>query len=322
MSFLRGFPKFAVVTAVVAMLIVFAVACGGGGSDEPDATDTPEAAATEPDATSASTTSTISIDVDAWHAGWKVSLGTATLGPDSLGIQTVSIDAGFENLSSSASTFNSQIALTSGGNAYSDTGIEHEFPNVPGGLSGSGTIAIQVDDDFTLDDATLIIGNPDNNQAVVPIGAESPDELVTLEPLQLDPTGSAEAGPVGFAVSGVEVRADLPDWSSEVEEGHLALIVSFEVTVGEGISLGEGTMSGDNLALSLPDGTAVAVRSDGRSGVNELLQGKEGTTIQDLSARFIINAPPEGTYAFIIRGNYGPDHSMVEGEVPFEVPAY
>lgn len=65
---------------------------------------------------------------------------------------------------------------------------------------------------------------------------------------------------------------------------------------------------------------AVAVRTDGRSGVNELLQGKEGTTINDLSVRFIVDEPAEGQYSFIVRGPYGPDREMVEGEVTFDVP--
>lgn len=65
----------------------------------------------------------------------------------------------------------------------------------------------------------------------------------------------------------------------------------------------------------------MAVRTDGRSGVNELLQGKEGTTIRDLSVRFIVDEPAEGEYAFIVRGPYAPDREMVEGEVTFEVPA-
>ncbi len=38
------------------------------------------------------------------------------------------------------------------------------------------------------------------------------------------------------------------------------MIVSFEVTVAEGIPLGEGVLQSQNVALKLPDGTAVAVR--------------------------------------------------------------
>ena len=310
--------RFIVLTMlVIGLATALGAACGDGGSDAPDAT-APVATAVEP---TSSPADSITLAASFWHAGWRVTLGEATLGEDEFGIRTVTIEARFENLSSGTSTFNSQVVLTSGGNSFGDSGAEEDLPNVPAGLSNDGLFAIEVDDAFSLDDATLTVGNPDNNQAIIPIGPNSPDELVSLEPLQISVAGSAAAGPVAFTVTGVEVRADLPDWSQEVEEGRLALIVSFEVTVGEGIAIGEGVFQSQNVALLLPDGTAVAVRSDGRSGVNELLQGLEGTTIQDLSVRFIIDAPAEGQYSFLVRGPYGADRAEVEGEVTFEVPA-
>ena len=83
----------------------------------------------------------------------------------------------------------------------------------------------------------------------------------------------------------------------------------------------EGGLRRGHSAIKLPDDTAAAVRTDGRSGVNELLQCLEGTTIQGLSVRFIVDAPAAGQYAFIVRGPYGPDRAMVEGEVTFDVAA-
>ena len=306
------------VLLVALLAVAFGAACGGG-DDAPEATATAEAVATDEEPTPPPTES-ITIGADIWHAGWKVTLGEATLGQDELGNRTLTIDVTFENLSNRTSTFNSRIVLTSGGNSFGDISNEQDLPNVPGRLSSAGLLAIEVGDTFSLDDATLTIGNPSNNQAIVPIGPDSPDELISLEPLQIAAADSATAGPVSFTVTGVELRADLPDSSDEVEKGRLAMIVSFEVTVGEGIPIGEGVLQSGNVALKLPDGTAVAVRSDGRSGVNELLQGKEGTTIQDLSVRFIVPEPAAGQYAFVIRGPYGPDRAMVEGEVTFEVP--
>ena len=138
----------------------------------------------------------ITIGDDIWHAGWKVTLGEARLGQDERGSRTVTINAIFENLSNQTSTFNSRIVLTSGGNSFGDIGSEQDLPNVPGLLSNTGLLAIEVDDPFSLDDATLTIGNPDNNQAIVPIGPASPDTLVSLEPLRIAVDGSAAAGPV------------------------------------------------------------------------------------------------------------------------------
>lgn len=303
----------------IAMLALSLAACGGGGSGDEEATATsegPEATATREAGGSAGT---ISVDQDFWHAGWKVSLGDASLAEDDFGTVAVTIDAVFENLSAQQGTFNSRLALTSGGIAYADESSENDLPNVPGGLTGRGVIGIQVDDGFSFDDAVLIVGNPDNNQALVPLTAGA-GTLVSLEPREIAASGTASAGPLSFTVERAELRADLPDWSDEMPAGMLAMTVYFSATVGTGIPIGEGVLQGQHVALRLPDGTSVAVRSDGRSGVNELLQGKEGTTISDLSVRFEVNDPPEGAYAFIIRGPYGPGREMVEGEVTFQVP--
>jgi hypothetical protein len=71
--------------------------------------------------------------------------------------------------------------------------------------------------------------------------------------------------------------------------------------------------------LELPNGTSVAVISDGVSGVNELLQGREGTTITDLRARFGIPEDAEGTFALVVRGKYGPGGADAEGKLIFQI---
>ena len=144
-------------------------------------------------------------------------------------------------------------------------------------------------------------------------------ELVTLEPQQVAASGSATAGAVTVTLTGVEVRADLQEKHSEEEAGKLALTVSFSASPAAGIQVGQGVLQDPNVALKLPDGTSVAVRSDGTSGVNEILQGKEGTTITDLSVRFEVPSPAAGEYALIIKGKYGPSGAQVQAEAPFTV---
>ena len=57
------------------------------------------------------------------------------------------------------------------------------------------------------------------------------------------------------------------------------------------------------------------------SGVNELLQGKEGTTIPDLSVRFEIPAPAEGEIpASSCAATTGPGGAMAEAEIGFTIP--
>ncbi len=307
------------IAAVVAATLLFTAACGGG-DDESDATSTSSLPATEvtsEEETPQSQETSVEVDQTFWHSGWKLTLGTATFTSDSNG-DIVAIDTLFENLGSTEDRFNSQLVLVAGGENYTEAELTQDFPNVPGELTGEGVLAFNVDEAFDFDDATLIIGNPDNQQATVPIGPNG-DDLVDLAPIQIEATGTATAGAVTLTVTGIEVRADFPDKHDIAEKGTLFMTVAFDAAVASGIPVGEGVLQSANVLLKLPNGTAVAVRDDGVSGVNELLQGKEGTTIPDLLVRFEIPEPIDGDYAFVVRGVYGPTRDQVEGEFPFTI---
>ena len=314
-----GWLRHAALLAATLIAVLALAACGGDSKPKAEATKEPSPTAEATPTEAAGGEDTVQVDESFWHAGWKVTLGEAALEAGDFGSATVTIEATFENLGASDATFDSQLALTSGGQSYTDSALEQELPNVPGGLSGKGVFAFSVDEEFGFDDATLIIGNPDNNQAQVPLGPQG-DELVSLEPRAITVSGQVKAGALTVDVEGAELRADLPEKHSEVEKGHLALTIRFSATPSAGIQIGQGVLQDPNVALKLPDGTAVAVRSDGVSGVNELLQGKEGTTIPDLSVRFEIDDPPEGEYAFVLKGKYGPGGADVQGELPFTIP--
>ena len=104
-----------------------------------------------------------------------------------------------------------------------------------------------------------------------------------------------------------------------MEDGKLALSVYFSATPQAGIQVGQGVLQSESVILELPDGTSVAVISDGVSGVNELLQGKEGTTIPDLRVRYEVPEDASGTFALVLRGNYGPGGADAEGKLSFEI---
>ena len=201
--------------AVVAITLVFAAACGGGGDGNEATPTAPAPAEDSPTAasTQASAGASTSIDQSFWHAGWKVTLGEATVEDG-----VVEIEAQFENLGEDTATFDSRLVLMGGGETYEYDELDQEFPEVPGGLKGNGMLVFSVDDSFEFDDATLLVGNPANNQAVVPLGPNG-DELVDLAPRVLPITGPATAGAVTLNVESVEVRADLPDQHSISEAG-------------------------------------------------------------------------------------------------------
>ncbi len=314
--------RYALILGLLAMLVAATLlaACkssdGGRETSTVLETEEPEGEATP---TSTVEEESVQVDVSYWHAGFKVALGEARLTAGDFGILGLEIDAVFENLSDADATPNSRLLLQSGGQNYTESTLDQEIPRVPGGLSSNGLITFQVDEAFSFDDAVLVVGQPSNNQAMVPL-TPGAGELVSLEPQKIAVSGSATAGAVTVTLTGVEVRADLPEKRDEEEEGKLALRVFFSAMPVAGIQIGQGVLQNQNVALKLPDGTFVAVRSDGISGVNELLQGKEGTTILDLSVRFDVPSPAAGEYAFIIKGKYGPGGAQVEAEAPFTFP--
>ncbi len=304
--------------AALALAAMLLAACNSGGGETPTVVETEELQG-EATPTPTAREESVQVDESYWHAGFKVTLGEARLTAGDSGILGMEIDVVFENLSDADATPNSTLVLQSGGQNYTEPTLDQEIPQVPGGLTSNGLITFQVDEAFSFDDAVLVVGLPSNNQAMVPL-TPGAGELVSLEPQEIAASGSATAGALTVTLTGVEVRADLPENHDEEEEGKLALTVFFSAMPVAGIQIGQGVLQSQNVALKLPDGTSVAVRSDGISGVNELLQGKEGTTITDLSVRFDVPSPAAGEYAFIIKGKYGPGGAQVEAEVSFNVP--
>ena len=311
---------------LVALALVSALAlaaCGGGGDDEdptPTSEAEPTAAETADEGDGEVDEETATVGKDFWHSGWHVTLGEATLAEGEVAGAAVTFEAEFENVGTETATFDSQLVLNSAGNNYEAERFQEGMPEVPGEFSQDGEIVIEVDEEFTFDDATLIVGNAENNQAFVPIGDDSEYEYVSLEPQEVAAAGTVTAGALTLTVERAELRADRPDWHDEMEEGSMALTIYFSAMPQAGIQIGQGVLQSDVVILQLPDSSAVAVISDGRSGVNELLQGKEGTTIPDLSVRYAIPTPEEsGTYAFILRGPYGPGGATVEGQLAFQI---
>lgn len=192
---------------LLAASFAFVLSACGDGDDEDGATATPEATE-EATASKAADEDSVRVNEAFWHAGWKVTLEEATLRPGGAGSADVSISATFENLGADEAIFDSELLLTSGGNDYSDdASAGHDLPLVPGERTGEGSFNLSVDEEFSLDDATLIVGNPDNNQAIVPIGSEG-DDLISLEPREIAINGDATAGALTITVERAELRAD------------------------------------------------------------------------------------------------------------------
>ncbi len=204
--------------AALALAAMLLAACNsGGGGETPMVVETEEL---EGEATRTPTAEDESVQVDEsyWHAGFKVTLGEARLTGGDSGMLGMEIDVVFENLSDADATPNSTLVLQSGGQNYTESTLDQEIPQVPGGLSSNGLITFEVDEAFSFDDAVLVVGLSSNNQAMVPLTLAA-GELVSLEPQEIAASGSATAGALTVTLSGVEVRADMAENHEEEEEG-------------------------------------------------------------------------------------------------------
>lgn len=274
------------VAVLVTSLSLAAGSCGGGGGGG-DTTTSTDAKVTTSGAVGGDR---IDVDATVWFGGFKLTFGEATLSERDFGALAVDIETRFENTGDDSATLDATLNLASAGNNY-EPGSTAEVPEVPGKATGKGTLSFDVDEEFVFDDAVLTIGNPENNQAVLPLGSEG--ELVTLKPRPVAVTGTTTAGRVKVDVSGGDLRADIPENHDQVERGHLALTLEFAVTFEDdfagGYAFGE-----NNLALTLPGATTVAVDD----GPIELL--KPRTTLPDQQVRFIVDDPADGTYQLVV----------------------
>lgn len=183
-------------------------------------------------------------------------------------------------------------------------------PMVPGERMGKGYLSFESRVGFDLAEATLLVGNSGEHMAQIPIGEESPDSLITLEPVTLDLLEDEfESNELHFKVTEASVRADTGRWHRNLEKEVVQIRLWIDVT-----AIGNQELASTRyFFLELPDGTSVGVSS---SGDSELLDHDE--TKKDFYMSFDVDYPAEGKYVLSARSH---DSSDVPGEFEFEVPA-
>jgi hypothetical protein len=326
--------RLAGLTLLLALAALLLAACGGGGPEPSpeggghEVTETPTGAgatATPSEAGVVATPTvpppvTVAVNKSFWHGGWKVTLGEATFAPSSGGFglpeASVSIEATFENLGGDDAAFNSHLVLAAGGQNYTQTTSDQEIPEVPGKLSQAGKITFAVDPEFGFDDAVLIVGRPENQQAHVPLGPRGGD-FVSLEPRELQISGELTTPAATMTVSGGELRADIPEDYDEAKAGRLALFIRWSVIGADDCF--RQSVGPENLALKLPDGTAVG--AEFFDAVIDIITDP-GVTFER-TTYFLVKDPPQGSYALVLRGLYSCKAAAapaVEAEMPFQIP--
>jgi len=263
-------------------------------------------------------TQSVTLDQPIWQTGFKVTLGTATLKPQTASCSPglLTIDAQFENRGTDTQTFDAVTLLSSAGKDY-ELPYGQDLPRVPGARLGKGSFAFEVDDTFSLDDATLSFGGPERHQAKVPFGKDSPDPLITLEPQILPITGKVVAGYLNVNFEDAVVRADAP-WSySSIAANEVYLTLDYSAMVTRDMSYGD-YLSDDAFVLKLPDGTSIAPDSVPRQYVT-----KKGVTVSDLWVGFSLPAPASGKYSLEVKEVNGVEApSGTTAQFPFTLPTF
>jgi hypothetical protein len=260
---------------------------------------------------------TIDVDQAFWHSGFNVTIKEALLvrptAACSLGM--LELNAEFYNRGGETYRFDARTLVTSAGRDYPGSLADSDVPNVPGQRTGTGTLAFVINRDFVLDRASLVVGGADEHQAVVPLGDQSPDDLVSLEPQEFEVKEKFDAGGMSFTVDSMLVRADSPSQHGTLDPDVLEISFYFSATLERSFQRGS-VLSRDSFLLDLPNGTSVAPVY----APVELLD-HWGSTIADLVVLFHVPRPEEGEYALVVGGRWNSgNQDWAEGQLAFDLP--
>jgi hypothetical protein len=300
------------------VLAIAVVGCGGSSSAPSTAASVPAApasAAGDPSGKPSGPTpdepvvATVDVGGEAWFAGFHVTFGKATSTIEPNGRGTLTLEATFENTGDESARLDATLTLVSADETARD-GFEMDIPRVPGGQTAKGTFAFDVDESFSFDDAVLTLGQPTNQQAIVPLSVKA-GMAVSQKPVELNLSGSGKAGSLKLALNGGEIRADSPWKHGQQKKGSLILTVRYDASFESGFA-GGFAFTAENVALKLPDGTTVGVIQDGESQSTELIG--PNSTKKDLFSRFEIDDPAPGAYVLLVRS-----FDNAEDEIPFTI---
>ncbi len=307
-----------------AALFVLAAACGGGlDLDSLPSSIVDTGSPSAPQGTQAPGTvfeeQSFSVNQEFWHIGVRVGLGDGKLfsTEDQLTKEVeyfASIDATFENLGTSSIRFDSDLVIATSSGNFPSHGSS-DIPDVPGGLSGAGTLVFRVDEGFDISTAQLIVGRSDENQAEVPLGPQG-GELVSLEPSEPTPPGPLSMELLDLTFTSANLRADTLWSHTELDNGKLALTLTFDATSRQS---GSWSILAPDFALIQPDDTATAPSS---SELASLSGAEGGIDTPDLSVTFLVNSPAAGNYTLRLQvgswfvGEDGVDSVSVDFSIP------
>jgi len=248
------------------------------------------------------------LNTKVWYAGLVLDFTSATAIFDPNG-GTVTLLATFENPGDDDRTPDFPIRITVAGEGF-DPAHGTELPSIPAGGSADVLLSFDVPGRGSIDDAVLRIGRSTANQALVPFGS-GPVRLQTLQPVTLSVSGTATSADLRVTLRSGELRWDLPDWADEEPVNVAALTLTYDALY-QGTAPGGLPFTADSVTLTLPDGSSVTPRADGRS--QSIAQLAKGAAQTGLSSRFDVPTNLPGKYVLVIH------NGSAKGSVSFTVP--
>lgn len=235
----------------------------------------------------------IALDQTVNVGDFGVSFSMATIAVDEFDTVTVEIEAEAENNGAEPRTPLSnvrELTLEVGSEFLTD--VQQDFDTVPSGRSAAGSMTFstfgQEIDPAAFEDAVLVIGSAEENQAMVPFGSEG--EAVDLADVPADLTGSLTAAGSDITFTSAVVSYSQDDRLMAADTA--ALIVEIELAANaESDGAGEN-WNGPDFTLSMPDGNAIV-----GDGLNAAIYPDD---VQDHQLVFEIATPVEGSYELTI----------------------
>src|SRR5690606_28458440 len=100
-------------------------------------------------------------------------------------------------------------------------------------------------------DAAMFVGNPGEHLAVIPLGEDSTETMITLETVELDLAQEFASTDLKFEITHATARADYPPSHRNLEDDTVQLRFWLDITSLGGVE----NYATDQFSIGLPDGT-------------------------------------------------------------------